>query len=278
MPTIRASMLPAYNDCSRKVASQQYREYIEAAGYRLNSGTPTGIGALLGISVHRILEKYFVSRLNYDIFDFQKTVDETISQFEADTSGGCLWDDTTSNKDTAIFQMTRMSHLYIETVGKNVKPLATELNIKVKVDEQYTFSGHIDLICEDLINGGIYLKDFKTGAINRSHYAQLGGYSLLCKSGTQYKDITKASIDFIQRSKKTKPQNEIEIVEYQIELCEHEAWQTVLNVKNDLNRFIQTGQWYEFRGNPQTMLCSEKYCNAHGTDFCPISKHKRSVA
>jgi len=274
---IRASMLPAYNDCPRRAAARQFRREIEKAGYALNSELPS-IGAAVGTATHAMVEAYFNSRILLENYSEENSAMKALQALKEETSKGCIWDDSTPSIETAEKQIRRMANVYIEEHGKNLKPVATEIRITASIDEGWELSGQIDLLAEDE-NGNLWLRDLKTGAVSRSHHAQLGAYSLLFRTSPPDNLPAKlkgAAIDFVKRTPKTRPQDSIKITEYDVSLCEKTAWATIQRVVRDMQNFQDSRDPYSFPENPMSMLCNKTYCIAHGTDFCPITKEKNN--
>jgi RecB family exonuclease len=272
--TIRASMLSAYNDCPRRAIARQYRSEIEESGYKLNSELPT-IGASIGTATHAVIEAFYRSRIEGKPFVNAEAIDAAVSGLEENTKNGCLWDDTTPNAMTAKEQITRMTSVYIESIARDTTPIAVEARVSAEISEKWELSGHVDLvaICSD---GSVHLRDIKTGAkMTRSHHAQLGAYSLLLRSDSaaiSNEKISKASVDFIKRSPKRRPQEEVISIEYDISLCEIEAWNAIKRIISQFEDFDKTKEETAFPANPMSLMCSEKFCIAHGTEFCKITK------
>jgi hypothetical protein len=291
-------MLPAYNDCPRRAAARQFKKEIQGAGYKLRVQLPS-IGAAVGTAVHKYIENYFVAKMQ-DL-ELANPIDEVMSLFEDEIKTGVIWDDTTTSIDTAKMQIERMATVYIEGVGKDLMPLATEVAVEAEITSQpphnpsnlegnkWQLTGHIDLVCKG--ENGVVIRDWKTGAVVRSHHAQLGAYSLLWRSRdadaeffkhTDTTDLTDlhgffshvegVAIDFIKRIPKRRGQEEAICTMYDVGLCERTAYATVFRIIGEFDKFMETGDYESFPANPMSMLCTEKYCECFGSDFCPITK------
>ena len=280
--SIRASMLPAYNDCPRRAAARQFKKEIQGAGYKLRVQLPS-IGAAVGTAVHKYIENYFVAKMQ-DL-ELANPIDEVMSLFEDEIKTGVIWDDTTTSIDTAKMQIERMARVYIEGVGKDLTPLATEVAVEAEINDKWQLTGHIDLVCKG--ENGVVIRDWKTGAIVRSHHAQLGAYSLLWRSRDVVTGLAPdepqtsnlkpihvegVAIDFIKRIPKRRGQEEAICTIYDVGLCERTAYATVFRIIGEFDKFMETGDYESFPANPMSMLCTEKYCECFGSDFCPITK------
>lgn len=271
---IRASMLPAYNDCPRRAAARQWRRAIEEAGFQLREERPS-IGAAVGTATHAVVEDYFRARMDAQEFDIKQSVDKAMEALLVETASGCIWDDTTSNTDTARYQIDRMSHIYILEVGAYLTPLAVEISAAASLGDDWRLTGRIDLVAA-YGAGQVSINDLKTGAISRSHHAQLGAYSLLyrtCPPTGLPALVGEARIDFIKRTPRTRTQNGAVITPYPVALCERTAMATINRCKRDMSEFQKSGNPEAFAENPMSMLCNATYCIAHCTDFCPITKN-----
>jgi hypothetical protein len=273
---IRASMLPAYNDCARRAAARQWRRIIEAAGFQLRETLPS-IGAAVGTATHAVAEDYLRAKLDGTEaeFQFSQAVDSAMATLQEETSAGCEWDDSTPRLDVAKEQITRMARILIHERAANIKPLFVEYAADADIDDGFTLTGRIDLVAEHSATG-VALVDWKTGAVSRSHHAQLGAYSLLYRTVTPDglpSAVERASIEFVKRTPRTRPQDSVVETVYPVALCEQTAWSTIHRIKRDMSDFTKTGNPDAFAENPMSMMCSATYCPAHGTEFCPITKH-----
>jgi len=268
-------MLPAYNDCPRRAIARQFKYEIEKAGFALNQELPS-IGAAVGTATHAVAEAYFFSRISLENYSEDKSIERALQALKDETSKGCNWDDSTPSIDTAEKQIRRMANTYIQELGQKLKPVATELRITADLEDGWELSGQIDLLAEDE-NGDLWLRDLKTGAVSRSHHAQLGAYSLLYRAAPPEglpKTLKSGAIDFIKRTPKTRPQDSVKTTEYDLALCEKTAWATIQRIKKNMQDFQFSRDIDCFPENPMSMLCNKTYCIAYNTDFCPITKEK----
>ena len=270
-------MLSGYNDCHRRAIAHQFGTEIRSVGFELNT-TKSSVGASLGTATHKVIERFFNSFINSENFNQQSAVDDAISEFKENTKEGVIWDDATPNIDVLVMQTNRMATAYIETIGKTVKPVATEVSLKADINETWLLSGHVDLICKNADSevDNIHVRDLKTGKLSRSHHNQLGAYSLLVKHNN-YSDVKVAAIDFLKRCPKTKPQELPVTTKYKVSVCEGSAWFTIQHIIENDEKFIKNLNPLHIPDNSMSMMCSEKYCCAYGTDFCSTTKYKEVV-
>ena len=251
MNTIRASMLPAWNDCPRRAAAKQYRRQIEAAGFPLRQLLPS-IGAAIGTAVHAAVTGWRrVGRLESDMTVFHEEI-----------SAGAEWDETTPNLQIAVAQIMRMA---TAASALEIHPAEYELPLRASLAEGWDLTGTLDLITA---NGKI--DDLKTGTLVRPYQAQLGAYALLAESNGR--TVTDVSTTFVPRVSLKKPQPPAVRHPIDLDTAKRAAWHTAQNIMADVGRFSKSGSPWEFPANPMSLLCSPKYCSAHGTAFCTLGR------
>lgn len=275
---IRASSLSGYPDCGRRSAARMFRAEIVAAGYDLNE-TPRGIGAAVGTSVHKaaaimLEEKAKTGELPPD----SVTADAAIDTLRAETEPGVVLDRTTVDMNEAEQQVLRMAKVYRRDVAPDIQPLIVEERLQATVPwstQRLVLSGQADVIARE--PGRV--RDLKTGARLSNHNPQIGAYSLLARA--QGVEIHEAGIDFIQRAHitsrtKTQVQPGAVIQKHNVAKVETAAANVLRHIDSDLRTFregdatrgLLPGDAWAFPANPSSMLCSAKYCPAHGTSFC----------
>lgn len=260
MPNIRASMLPSYFDCARRAAAKQFRQEIEAAGFKLRDTLPS-VGATFGTSAHAAGEYLLRHKAqNYSDASESQALEVAMQRFGEETGEGVEWDDTTPNRNTAEFQLRRVVSA-IADFSKRVMPKAVELELRADAGDGFELTGHIDLLTADAV-----VRDLKTGALHRPYQSQLGAYALLARSNGE--QVNAVAIDWIARTPKTRPQPPVQTESYPLIACEQAAFATIQRIKDDYFKFRSSGDPWAFPANPMTMMCSAQYCPAFGTSFC----------
>lgn len=258
MPTIRASMLASYGDCPRRAASKQFAGFIKDAGYILRETNPTA-GASLGTAVHAGAELILNSQ-GRNVTD--EAIELATSAFKDDTDEGAEWDELTPNINVANFQIKRLVSEYAE-FAKTVEPMHVEMALKASVGDDFDLTGHIDLLDKQP-----FVRDLKTGRLERPYQAQLGAYSLLAKA--EGIDVQGVAIDWLPRTPRTKVQEPVQTKVYALSTCENAAWATIQMIKRDVVGFKENGDAWNFNANPMSLMCNAKFCPAHGTNFCDM--------
>jgi hypothetical protein len=273
---IRASSLSGYPDCPRRAAARLFRREIEAAGFRLRR-IPRAIGAVIGSAVHASAEMAFLFKAKTgDLPGAAVTADfaaenlvEALAQGEIRYDGstrGATW-----NRDVAAQQTVSMAGAYYRVVAPKVHPILVETRLEAEVAPGVVLSGQPDIVARE----PNAIRDLKTGARGAgSHAPQVGAYALLSRANGV--DIDEASIDWLQRVRPGKPQPDPVSKPVRIAQAETAATNILRHIEGDLRTFrdgdparrILPGDPWAFVANPSSMLCSAKWCPAHGTEFC----------
>lgn len=274
-PTIvRASSLSGYADCPRRAAARMFRAVIESAGFKLRE-TGRSIGAAVGTAVHKgafvmLAEKARTGDLPPD----SVSSDAAVETVRAETQDGMMWDRETPELNTAQQQVLRMTRVYRSQVAPGIHPLIVEERLEAVVPwtrSSLVLSGQADVIARE--PGRI--NDLKTGKRKGNHNGQIGAYALLARTNA-IQDINQAGIDFVQRASLKKPQPDAVRDSVPIERAEQTASNILRHIDGDLTMFregdaerrILPGDPAAFLANPSSMLCSAKWCPAHGTEWC----------
>lgn len=278
--TIRASSLPGYGDCARRWAARTLSKTLNDMGYGVKTDLPTSIGASIGTGVHAgaafmLVEKMEKGKLRDDV---QKDAEEfAITEYDQKVREGVIWDKQTENTNEAQQQVRRMVNVYRASIMPGIDPIAVERRLEADVGDGFMISGQSDL--QTLQPGEI--RDTKTGTALRTHYAQIGSYSLLARTAHKEFPVSKLYIDFIPRVTMKKPQPLPIVEEYDMVTAEQAAQATIDHIKiavAEFNRRAKAGDSppeHAFLANPSSMLCSPKYCPAHGSNFC--HEHRKTL-
>ena len=158
---------------------------------------------------------------------------------------------------------------YRKFIAPNINPTYVESRLFAKVTENIDLTGQSDVMTQE--PGRI--RDTKTGVAPRPNHAQLGGYKLIARSNglPSPRELLE---DFIPRVTLKKDQPPPVTTTYDPTIAEHAAHQVIDRMVQSLGEFearVQSGAKppeYAFMANPNSMLCSEKWCPAYGTSFC----------
>lgn len=265
MITIRASSLSGYADCPRRSAARIFRVEAENAGYIINA-TKNTIGAAVGTAMHAgTAYSMFEKKKTGTIGNATEAEQIALESLDNGTKDDVQWDDTADNLNSAQKQALSLLRAAREFVVPHITPVEVEVRLEARVSEEITLSGQVDINIEQ------GLVDWKSGKLRGQYSTQFGAYSLLARS--HGKDNTKATEVFIQRVKEGKQQPIPTYHDYDVSRAENSAISVLKHIERDLVHFRETGDAREFLANPSSMLCSAKYCPAHGTRFC--NEHKQ---
>lgn len=286
--TIRTSSLPGFCDCMRRQAARTFRWFITDAGFTLRT-TPRGVSSSLGTAVHAGVAHALTGRLHGENISIGDAGEAALEKFEAEMSGldddgneseyGIPeYDKTTAGKDIAVRQIRALVFQYMTEVFPALGAIiAVEQSFRASLprvkNQQFDmeFTGHVDIV------EGNRIRDIKTGRNGTGYQAQLGGYALLMQANRYEGDtgpIETVVIDHLPRKNPDKPHPGCTVYEYQVEPCKQEARAVIVTVQEAFTRFMVTRDEHSFPANPSSILCSDKWCPAWGTDFCKTCGNK----
>lgn len=260
---LRASSLPSYADCPRRTAAKLLWEELKALGYDLRE-TAQGIGAALGSSTHEAASYSLNSKINDgSLGNTSHAMDLAFEAFhEIQKTEGIVYDSTTPTYDRAELQLKTLVHTYRLKVAPGIAPVEVEVRLEANIGDGFILSGKFDVRELEAI------RDLKTGAASRAHISQYGGYVLLCR--VHQRPVDKIIEDYLPRKKEPEP----EFYHYDAEAAVNAARAILKRMKDDVAAFRASGEPTSFIANPQSMLCSDRFCPVWGTAFCREHKNK----
>lgn len=253
---IRASSLPGYADCARRWAARAMQRQLADAGFAVRE-LPPGIGAATGTATHAGAARVVYQNHNSDPSEIGI---ETLHNVIAD---GVIYDDTSPNLADAEKQVVRQIAAYDLGIARSLPGGArVEELMTATTASGAEITGHADVILDD--QGTI--RDLKTGRVSRANGAQYGCYSLLHRSTGGH--CTRLVEDYVRRVPVKKAQPPAVSIEYDVAVAERTAKAIIKRIIRDVAEFNESGEPDAFVANPQSMMCGDKYCPAHGTRFC----------
>lgn len=260
LPVIRPSSLSSFMDCGRRAATKLFWREIADAGFTLRQ-LSAGIGAATGTATHAAAAYSLKEKmLSGELGNETESEHRALESLKAETANGVTFDATSPNINTAEKQVLRQAKTYRIHVAAKLEPVAVEQRYEAETNG-FLISGQVDVAS----NG---LRDLKTGNKPRANFAQYGLYAQLLRThGIEVPTIVE---DFVQRVAIAKPQPEPIEIAYDVALCETTAMALIRRIEKDYQEFLATGNPDAWLANPSSVLCSEKYCSAWGSDFCPF--------
>ena len=266
---VHPSALPGWNDCPRREAAKLFPGVVAVLGYKLRH-LDHHVGGSIGTGVHasaaHILRRKMEGR-DWSVSD-ALLLEAGHGALDDDISDGVIWDSTTPTRDDAEFQLRRMVTSYRIHLAPKIDPIAVEQRLEGTC-AGLKISGKKDVLAR--LPGG--LRDLKTGKMIRANGAQYGTYSMIERAhGGQCDTIIE---DHLPRARvKAEQPRPIEI-HYDVGACEQEADATIRDIRRSLEHFnilLENGgptpPEQAFRANPNSMLCSDRFCPVHSTPFC----------
>lgn len=278
---VRASSLPAYPDCSRRSAGKLIPDEIKAAGYEIRN-LRQGVGAAIGTAVHAAAKLTLDEKTKSgNLPPSDVATDIAVSYVNEALQAGVLYDKATLNLNDAQIQASRMARMYHAKVAPKIEPMFVEQRFEAVFVPGIILSGQSDVLARE--PGKV--RDLKTGQRESRHAAQIGAYSLLSRSHGY--DIQEACVDFIPRVAAAKPQPEPTQTEYEVADSENAAVSILRHIEHDIKAFregdasrglLPQDPW-AFPANPNSFLCSEKFCPFWGVTgggaFCKEWRPKK---
>lgn len=268
--TVRCSSLSHYTDCPRRWAAKHLRGILYSAGFYLRS-LPSSVGAVIGSGTHAAIAYDLEHKMRTgDLAKFSDAVEHGMVELEERIAQeGVAYDDISQDRNGAEAQVLRLARTYREDVGVKISPIVVEQRMNTRHSTGLIVSGQID----NLLERPNRLRDVKTGKSRGANWAQYGGYSRTLRA--HGKPIASIKEDFIRRVPLNREQPRVTPIDYDIDACEMQAEQTLQRIARDYGQFERSGDREVFAANPASSLCSDKFCPAAHTSFCPLARKDR---
>ncbi len=231
-------------------------------GYSLRY-VPTSIGAAVGTGTHAVVAFALKEKMKTGVLAHAHTREEfAMAELDKELEHETLFDPTTRDRNTAQKQVVRQSRVFLETTGERIDPVAVEQRLVAKHKTGLVVSGRQDVV----VDYPAMLRDLKTGVQSAWNGAQYGGYDKLLDAHAL--PIHAITEDYVKRVRISNPQPPPVEIKYDREVCEQAFERGMASIARDIKEFRTTKVATAFTANPFSMLCSDKYCPAWGTDFC----------
>ena len=263
-PIIRVSSLSGWQDCPRRNAARTFNTLLAEQGYEFIERV-NNVASSFGTGLHSGQELVLQGKIDGKIPSLDDMIEASCESFRTQTRDGVEYDNTTTSLDVADKQTANICRAWYYGVLPKVNPVMVEGEIIEPVPGGLVLSGHPDVVESDTI------RDLKTGKSGNTYHAQLGGYSLLAKArGIAIPEWS--VVDWIPRSTLKNEQPEPVEYRYPAALCEQEAQSALAELARQYKKYIKTQNPGVFVCNTMSRMCSSRYCEAYGTDWCLVSQ------
>lgn len=238
-----------------------FGDKIQEAGFTINR-IGSSIGAVIGTEYHKKAAAVLRARMA-GVTDFGALLAEAVATgIEYPEDGGIIWDATTKDEAAAQLALEKIIRAWLP-LGMSYTPAQVEQELTKDLGDGFELSGHIDVRTAD---GAI--RDHKSGANDPKAYEQMGAYSILAEH--KLGPVSALHVDWMKRVGVKTPASAPVTLTYDKADCVSAANRILETIQEDYLAFKKTGDPHEFRANPRTMMCSEKYCSVKGTPFCKL--------
>ena len=274
---IRPSSLTTQIDCGRRWAAVHLAPLVMQAGYTLGERRPLHVGAAVGSGVHAAASYTLeAKRRTGELGNEAEAVDRAEAEFMERGQHGLVWDATTDQLPTAQQQLRRMTRSYRRHLAWQLQPMIIEQRFECDVGDGWVLSGQTDSLNGDPDRD---VHDLKTGTHQRANGVQYACYHIILDAhGYRPARIVE---DFLRRVKLKTEQPPPESTAIPLAPAIADAWDAIDDIKRataEFERRIVSGgrpPHAAFRANPQSQLCSPRFCPAFGTDFC--KSHREAI-
>lgn len=279
--TVRASYLSGWPDCPRRSAARMFWPIVRDMGFKLRR-LSSSVGAAVGQGVHAAARTMLDQKARTGVLSsVAESNDVAIQVLREKIREGVIYDRETQSLNEGEQQTLRMARAYRFYVAEKVKPIIVEERFEARVPwtrNPLILSGQPDLVAEE----PDAVDDLKGGKMRGNHRPQIGSYSLIVRSNNRAR-IKQVRETWLPRTSLRHPQREPEVYIHDLVGSEQAAVAVLRHVdaclttflEGDAQRHVLPGDPWAFPANPQSKLCSDKFCPAWGTEFC--REHDKGV-
>lgn len=258
---LHASSLPTHADCARRWASSNVpsiKKMLQGDGTAQQN-----IGAVIGTISHEAAARMLKQKFDIGVTpDWQNPLALALQEYYKQIQLPTRWDDITREPSAGALQVENLIKEFVVSYLPYAVPAVVEEPMSVRINDQIIFVGRPDIILARNV-----LDDFKFGTRLQGYQAQFGGYIKLFLELTG-EVIDKCAAVHFKRVGASKPQPEMERVEYSPEACYQAAQCEIRNIVSELRTFDDTKNIWAFPTNPNSKLCTQTACRAFGTPAC----------
>lgn len=262
---IRVSSLSNAPDCFRRTAAKLFRKMVMGIGYDLNRLTQ-GIGAAVGIAAHQgCFYAMNHKKTHGELPPLNDIVDSSQSQLiEEMNDREIQYDSGTKSFNDASHQVSSLTRVFVSEIAPNLNPESLEQEIFI-IHRGVKILGHYDIKTTEKT-----ILDYKFGADRATDIdcqAQLGGYEII-------ENMNGFPVSGLECIHISRDKFRIHRQNYDLSLCA-DLSKRIANMMIDQLKSFETSQDHRaFMCNTSSQMCSQNFCPAYKTGFCPESKVK----
>jgi hypothetical protein len=247
------------------VAAKVFNDEITAAGFKVEKRKPH-IGGATGTAVHAAIAAMLTVKRDtlQVVTDIDKVLVKPLEEFSEAMKEGAEFDATTKTIDQAMLHIKQQTRVFAAKVLPRIHPKLIEYKVSAPITAGYELVGTLDSF-----DNANFVHDAKTGTRDKNHIYQIGGYILGLEN--EGERVQGAQVDWLKRT--NKPADPVHET-YPVRGAKEAAFAMSHRIVQDHKLFMETGNEWAFTANPNTVLCSKKYCPAHGTNFCALGRDK----
>lgn len=267
---IRASGLSRLVDCPRRWVADTAPEVAEMHGAELNKEPSRGVASIIGSAVHAGMAEFAKTSSHSGSADASRKFfkNEDLTDIPSED-----WPKDSPDSIKALKQVERLLDAALSATsdwwhGREERRFTSKLKAKV-AGRPLALTGRPDLITEDGVIADIKTAGRVPSGGHTAHWAQVGAYDLLVRQAEKL-DIKEGRVVTLPRHTLKRMQDPARVDHLDARLARKEAERAIGYGITILQEYAEKEELPP--ANPSSVLCSQKYCVAYATDFCPITK------
>lgn len=263
--TIRPSSLNMFFDCSYKWFRDNIHNPIRHVGYSAHCGT----------AIHKASEEYYTNCINKQNWskyssDYEGLAIDTFRERIKEEEPSDIKEININDTENLIKSNVKNYLVNAQALNNDKLPIAVEKTYNVEVKSPYVkeVAGTLDIVGDD------YIVDIKTmGRLKnpKDYLLQQGVYAFLrSKKGENVNDLLIHRIVTKENAKKVDCVSILGETYTPIKDVIDRSQFYLTTIIKTCNEFFKTGNEILFKGNPNSLLCSDKYCAYYNE--CPYRK------
>lgn len=263
---LRPSSFTTYADCGRRWAAANLSAEVRDAGYQLRH-LPANIGAITGTGTHAgSTWALSVKMETGELGSMAEAEDRSVASLKEGLEEGAAWDQVTPDLNAAQRQVARQTRSFLHHVGRHLDPLMVENRLEANRPSGAVLSGQVDIV----VDAQLRLNDIKTGKQTRNNAVQYGSYSRLLRAHDW--PVLGIQEHYVPRVKLVADQPPPVTITYDMKAAEAASEVVMVRLERDVDAWRRDQSPDAFLPNPASVLCTDRFCPAWGSEFCTAWK------